>query len=84
MNSSRSHSIFQFTFKSLNKVISTLRIVDLAGSEKYDSYNPASKDVQLSELNSINSSLSNLGQCIAALGNKKRTHIPYRNSKLTR
>ena len=29
-------------------------------------------------------SLTNLGLCISALMDKSRTHIPFRNSKLTR
>lgn len=32
----------------------------------------------------INGSLSCLGHCISALIDKTRTHIPFRNSKLTR
>jgi hypothetical protein len=36
------------------------------------------------ELTSINSSLSALGQCISALSDPSRKHIPYRNSKLTK
>jgi len=32
----------------------------------------------------INGSLSTLGHCISALIEKSRTHIPFRNSKLTR
>ena len=36
------------------------------------------------ELTSINGSLSVLGQCISALAESKRTHIPFRNAKLTR
>lgn len=36
------------------------------------------------ELTSINGSLSTLGHCISALTDAKRTHIPFRNSKLTR
>lgn len=38
---------------------------------------------RLQELTSINQSLSNLGNCIRMLG-QGRSHIPYRNSKLTR
>jgi kinesin family protein 3/17 len=33
---------------------------------------------------SINQSLTSLGNCISALVDGKSTHIPYRDSKLTR
>ncbi len=36
------------------------------------------------ELTYINSSLSILGQCISALSEPNRNHIPFRSSKLTR
>lgn len=38
----------------------------------------------MQELTAINSSLSALGQCISALADVGRKHIPYRNSKLTK
>lgn len=39
---------------------------------------------RLKEANNINLSLSTLGNVISALVDGKSTHIPYRNSKLTR
>ena len=35
------------------------------------------------EATDINKSLWFLGDCIEALADRKRTHIPYRNSKLS-
>ena len=88
--SSRSHSIFQISMERRENgqtVTSSLRIVDLAGSEKFkipsDLTGPE-KEVRIQELTSINGSLSCLGHCISALIDKSRTHIPFRNSKLTR
>lgn len=66
---------------------SNLRIVDLAGSEKFKIPSDLSiqeREVRIQELTSINGSLSCLGHCISALIDKSRTHIPFRNSKLTR
>ena len=39
---------------------------------------------QFDELKAINLSLSALGNCISALVDGRSTHIPYRDSKLTR
>ncbi|CAM9791080.1 unnamed protein product, partial [Phaeothamnion confervicola] len=63
-------------------VRSRLCLVDLAGSEKWDTFRELS-DVHLTELAAINSSLSSLGNCVAALAARRR-HVPYRDSKLTR
>ncbi|KRX01192.1 P-loop containing nucleoside triphosphate hydrolase [Pseudocohnilembus persalinus] len=87
--SSRSHSIFQINLVNLQteQIHSSLKIVDLAGSEKFKipSYiSQEEKDIRVQELTSINGSLSALGNCIQALTDKNRKHIPFRNSKLTR
>lgn len=92
--SSRSHSVFQITFERAGRAStgelgqsSSLRVVDLAGSEKFkipSDLSPQERDVRIQELTSINGSLSCLGHCISALIDKSRTHIPFRNSKLTR
>ena len=54
----------------------------MAGSEKVAKTNV--KGQQLDEAKGINKSLSCLGKVINALTDKKQTHIPYRESKLTR
>ncbi|NXI68372.1 KIF12 protein, partial [Anseranas semipalmata] len=62
----------------------TLCFVDLAGSERVKDTGSTG---QLSvEANNINRSLLALGHCISLLAKPqgKRTHIPYRDSKLTR
>lgn len=63
---------------------SKLLMVDLAGSERVR--RTVSKGTRLSEAKSINTSLSALGNVIAALAQTSPTvsHIPYRDSKLTR
>jgi len=91
--SSRSHAVFEVYLEKKSKknpfnvVTSKLRIVDLAGSEKWsirNLYSTENKDQHISELTSINGSLSWLGQCISALADSKRKHIPFRDSKLTK
>ena len=59
-----------------------LNLVDLAGSER-QSKTKAAGD-RLKEATKINLSLSALGNVISALVDGKTTHIPYRDSKLTR
>lgn len=60
-----------------------MNLVDLAGSERVRVTGATGK--RLEESKKINQSLSALGNVIAALTDpKQRTHIPYRDSKLTR
>lgn len=88
--SSRSHCIFSITVESSQVGadgeehfrVGKLNLVDLAGSER-QSKTGATGD-RLKEATKINQSLSTLGNCISALVDAKSTHIPYRDSKLTR
>lgn len=61
---------------------SKLLMVDLAGSERVRK--TISKGTRLDEAKSINTSLSALGNVIAALAESNSAHVPYRDSKLTR
>lgn len=96
--SSRSHAIFTILIKRQNLIstksefegddIETLtskfHFVDLAGSERLKRTGATGERAR--EGISINCGLLALGNCISALGDKskKATHIPYRDSKLTR
>lgn len=94
--SSRSHAILQLSFEIETQVESgqtlisrsKLNLIDLAGSEKMMPYNGTEaigEARHVKELASINKSLSSLGNVITALSSQhKRSHIPYRDSKLTR
>ncbi|KAL8647933.1 MAG: hypothetical protein Q9210_005271 [Variospora velana] len=85
--SSRSHSVFILKLKGENSTTGersegTLNLVDLAGSERLVHSHAAGE--RLKETQSINKSLSCLGDVIGALGQgKEGGHVPYRNSKLT-
>lgn len=59
-----------------------LSLIDLAGSEKIEKTGATGSTLEEAKL--INKSLSELGNVINALTDKNQTHIPYRNSKLTR
>eukprot|EP01061_Rhynchopus_euleeides_P018007 TRINITY_DN29801_c0_g1_i2.p1 TRINITY_DN29801_c0_g1~~TRINITY_DN29801_c0_g1_i2.p1 ORF type:complete len:866 (+),score=393.79 TRINITY_DN29801_c0_g1_i2:153-2750(+) len=85
--SSRSHAIFSLSITQkhsvkLDQKTGKLYLVDLAGSEKVGK--TKAEGQQLEEAKLINKSLSSLGQVITALTDKKATHVPYRDSKLTR
>ncbi|BGP32653.1 hypothetical protein JCM10296v2_004434 [Rhodotorula toruloides] len=85
--SSRSHSIFVITIQARNTETGTqktgsLYLVDLAGSEKIGKTGATGQTLE--EAKKINKSLSALGMVINALTDGKSSHIPYRDSKLTR
>ncbi|RDB15928.1 Kinesin-like protein klpA [Hypsizygus marmoreus] len=98
--SSRSHSVFTLRIRGVNvaggpdgeqRCEGSLNLVDLAGSERLNvSFANGADKERVKETQSINKSLSALGDVIAALGEKgaagpgaETKHIPYRNSKLT-
>uniref|UniRef100_A0A8D3B298 Kinesin-like protein n=1 Tax=Scophthalmus maximus TaxID=52904 RepID=A0A8D3B298_SCOMX len=86
-HSSRSHSIFQLNIKQENvetekKLSGKLYLVDLAGSEKVSK--TGAEGSVLDEAKNINKSLSALGNVIAALSEGTKSHVPYRDSKMTR
>lgn len=62
-------------------VYSKLHLVDLAGSERTKKTHTSGG--QLVEARHINKSLSYLEQVVLALSDKKRDHIPYRQTTLT-
>ncbi|CAO2643075.1 Kinesin-like protein KIF3A [Lemmus lemmus] len=89
-HSSRSHAIFTITIECSEKGVDgnmhvrmgKLHLVDLAGSERQAKTGATGQ--RLKEATKINLSLSTLGNVISALVDGKSTHVPYRNSKLTR
>ncbi|RAL60433.1 hypothetical protein DID88_000208 [Monilinia fructigena] len=89
--SSRSHAVLQINVAqkdrnaSVNEphTMATLSIIDLAGSERASA--TKNRGERLIEGANINKSLLALGSCINALCDpRKKNHVPYRNSKLTR
>ncbi|XP_019737397.1 kinesin heavy chain-like isoform X2 [Hippocampus comes] len=86
-HSSRSHSIFLISIKQENvetetKLSGKLYLVDLAGSEKVSK--TGAEGALLDEAKNINKSLAALGNVIAALSEGTKSHVPYRDSKMTR
>ncbi|GFX20947.1 kinesin-like protein KIF3B [Trichonephila clavipes] len=89
-HSSRSHAIFMISIESCetdadgnaHMKIGKLNLVDLAGSEKQAKTGAVGSTQK--ESIKINLSLSALGNVISALVDGKSTHVPYRDSKLTR
>lgn len=83
--SSRSHAMLTLTvsqkFTDGSETNSRLHLIDLAGSENVG--RSEAQGVTLAEAQTINKSLSCLGNVIYALTEKGREHIPYRDSKLT-
>jgi len=67
--------------ESTQIVASKLHLVDLAGSERVSK--TASSGKVANEAKYINKSLTFLEQVVVALGDRRRTHVPFRNSKLT-
>ncbi|GAA6015172.1 hypothetical protein JCM11491_000491 [Sporobolomyces phaffii] len=89
--SSRSHAVLRVTVTQKPKAegltdsttSATLSVIDLAGSERAS--NTKNRGERLTEGANINRSLLALGNCINALCDpRKRGHVPYRDSKLTR
>ncbi|CAL4124624.1 unnamed protein product, partial [Meganyctiphanes norvegica] len=85
VESSRSHLLIAIcltvTSRQTGNVLrGKLTLVDLAGSERVSKSGASAE--QLREANSINKSLSALGDVISALSSEA-SFVPYRNSKLT-
>jgi len=87
-HSSRSHTIYRVYIESTPKEgkgptrYSMLNLVDLAGSERLNEFEY--KTDTLGETGHINKSLFILSNVINKLAEGKSSHIPYRDSKLTR
>ena len=82
-DSSRSHSIMIVKISNtLKRTAGKLNLVDLAGSEKTSKTH--CKGINLEEAKIINKSLLQLGLIIKVLTDNQSSHVPYRDSKLTR
>ena len=82
-HSSRSHAIVRLICECKERnaptKVSVLHLIDLAGSERANSDSERQREGSF-----INKSLLTLGTVISKLSKNERTHIPYRDSKLTR
>lgn len=86
--SSRSHAVFTLHVHSRSRVesesasiVSKLHCIDLAGSERLSK--TGSEGTLAKEAQFINKSLIFLEQVVMALGSANRSHVPFRQSKLT-
>ncbi|XP_071736749.1 kinesin-like protein KIN-7D, mitochondrial [Rutidosis leptorrhynchoides] len=86
--SSRSHTIFTLMIESSSHgdeydgvIFSQLNLIDLAGSE---SSKTETTGLRRKEGSYINKSLLTLGTVIGKLSEGRASHVPYRDSKLTR
>ena len=86
--SSRSHLICSVTVNMVSRqfgteknILGKITLVDLAGSERLDK--SGAEGEMMKEAQSINKSLSALGDVIASLTSGKNGHTPYRNHPLT-
>jgi len=83
--SSRSHSVLTVTvtqkLQDASIRVGKLHMADLAGSERVHKSGLSGQTLQ--EAKKINQSLSSLGNCINALTDRTRSHIPFRDSRLT-
>ena len=75
-------TISQDNTADLSAKTGKLYLVDLAGSEKISK--TGAEGLVLEQAKKINASLTTLGKVINSLTDGKSTHIPYRESKLTR
>jgi kinesin family protein 3/17 len=87
--SSRSHSVLTLTIETLMSIegrqhvrTARLNLVDLAGSERVAK--TGAEGQGFTEGVSINYALMVLGNCISALTSRGHSHIPYRDSSLTK